>query len=200
MYETYPPPRSTQQLTVVEDSPDPGSAEDSSAAQFPVINIGFVYSTWDDAAQAAVEIIFSQVRKRSKVTLSDIRSEFDWFDKSLFSAPGGQLTAQAHFSALGGNAIELAAKRSQQLTVAEVTDVLVKKQRDYGPENIRRFGRQGILIRMHDKIARLENLLATGATPNNESIADTFLDIIGYSAIGIMWESGTFLLPLRKTA
>jgi len=200
MYETRPPPRSTQQLTVVEDSPDPGSAEDSSAAQFPVINIGFVYSTWDDAAQAAVEIIFSQVRKRSKVTLSDIRSEFDSFDKSLFSAPGGQLTAQAHFSALGGNAIELAAKRSQQLTVAEVTDVLVKKQRDYGPENIRRFGRQGILIRMHDKIARLENLLATGATPNNESIADTFLDIIGYSAIGIMWESGTFLLPLRKTA
>ena len=84
--------------------------------------------------------------------------------------------------------------------MAEVTDVLVKKQRDYGPENIRRFGRQGILIRMHDKIARLENLLATGATPNNESIADTFLDIIGYSAIGIMWESGTFLLPLRKTA
>ena len=75
---------------------------------------------------------------------------------------------------------------------------LVKKQRDYGPENISRFGRQGLLIRCHDKVARLENLLASGKTPENESIHDTYMDIVGYSAIGIMWESRTFLLPLAS--
>lgn len=165
-----------------------------------MVNIGVVYSTWDDAARAATEIIFSQVRPRSKVTLSETRSEFDLFVDNLFSAPAGNETAQARWSCLGGNAIELSGKLSQQLTVAEVTDTLIRKQRDYGPENIRRFGRQGLMIRVHDKIARLENLIDSGRNPENESIRDTFLDIVGYSAIGIMWESGTFLLPLRATA
>ena len=52
------------------------------------------------------------------------------------------------------------------------------------------------MIRTHDKIARLENLCGSDFEPNNESIDDTLLDIIGYSAIGIMWETETFLLPL----
>jgi hypothetical protein len=73
---------------------------------------------------------------------------------------------------------------------------LIRKQRDYGPENIRRFGRQGLMVRMHDKIARLENLTLKKDDPNNESIDDTVMDIAGYAAIGIMWESQKFLLPL----
>lgn len=81
--------------------------------------------------------------------------------------------------------------------VDTLLEVLVRKQRDYGHENIARFGRLGLLVRVHDKIARLENLLASGAKPNNESIEDNIGDVIGYSIIGAMWEEGNFLLALQ---
>jgi hypothetical protein len=154
--------------------------------------------TWNIAARSAVEIIFSQVRNKPKVSLDDLRQELEKFISDLYQSPGGNSRATVHWSAIGATAVELAAKSSLQLTVVEVTDILVRKQRDYGPENIRRFGRHGLMVRMHDKIARLENLTQTRSSPNNESIADTFIDIVGYSAIGIMWEQHTFLLPLEK--
>lgn len=78
-----------------------------------------------------------------------------------------------------------------------VTRTLVKKQSDYGHENISRFGRGGLLVRCHDKMARLKNLhLVRNAKASNESVTDTYLDIIGYSAIGMLWEREWFLLPL----
>jgi hypothetical protein len=56
------------------------------------------------------------------------------------------------------------------------------------------------LVRCHDKMARLKNLqLSRGGAAQNESVADTYLDIIGYSAIGMMWERGWFLLDLTET-
>ena len=76
--------------------------------------------------------------------------------------------------------------------------ILIKKQRDYGPKNISRFGLNGIIIRTHDKVARLENLVDQGLPPENESLMDNLLDIIGYSAIAIMWCKNTFLLPLEN--
>lgn len=81
-----------------------------------------------------------------------------------------------------------------------VHGVLVRKQMDYGHENIRRFGRIGLIVRMQDKVARLENLIARGAAedPQNESLFDNVVDVMGYSAIGLMWESETFLLPLKE--
>jgi hypothetical protein len=49
-------------------------------------------------------------------------------------------------------------------------------------------------------MARLKNLqLSRGGAAQNESVADTYLDIIGYSAIGMMWERGWFLLDLTET-
>jgi hypothetical protein len=78
-----------------------------------------------------------------------------------------------------------------------LVSTLVRKQRDYGHNNIAKYGRQGLIIRVHDKIARLENLVAKNSTAANEPIEDTILDIAGYSAIGMMWEAGTFLLPLE---
>lgn len=84
----------------------------------------------------------------------------------------------------------------------EVHRTLVRKQTDYGHENIRRFGRIGLIVRIQDKVARLENLVAKGATdgPRNESIFDNVVDVMGYSAIGLMWEANTFLLPLKGDA
>ena len=81
----------------------------------------------------------------------------------------------------------------------EITETLIRKQTDYGHHNIARFGRHGILVRCHDKVARLKNLhLARSGSAMNESIMDTYVDIIGYSAIGMMWERGWFLLELEN--
>lgn len=82
--------------------------------------------------------------------------------------------------------------------VSSVHSVLVRKQHDYGHDNISRFGRTGLIVRMHDKIARLENLFSKGkSSPKNESIIDNIVDVIGYATIGIMLERGNFTLPLR---
>lgn len=73
---------------------------------------------------------------------------------------------------------------------------LCKKQRDYGPNNIARFGSSGILLRLHDKVARLENLLDNDRDAQNESVQDTYLDIVGYSVIGMMLLDGSFFYPM----
>ena len=94
---------------------------------------------------------------------------------------------------------------SAGLELSKVCDtvhrVLVKKQMDYGHNNIKRFGRIGLIVRMQDKVARLENLMSKydeDSTPQNESILDNVIDVMGYSAIGIMWEREQFLLPLES--
>lgn len=74
-------------------------------------------------------------------------------------------------------------------------DILVSKQNDYGPDNIRRSPGgplNGLTVRLYDKIARLNNLLQTGATPENESLRDTFVDIANYGVIGVMILDDTF--------
>ena len=75
---------------------------------------------------------------------------------------------------------------------------VTKKQRDYGAENIAKFGLNGLVIRIHDKVARLENLIKKNSNPSNESFQDTLLDIIGYSIIAIKWINGTFLFPMSN--
>ena len=144
--------------------------------------------TWDEAARWALDGIFTQVRKKPRADLLQVRSDLDGFIDDMWAV-------------IGGDAVELSIKRGIPQTIDNVHATLIRKQRDYGHENIRRFGRQGLMVRMHDKVARLENLLSSpdgGVKPNNESIEDNIMDVIGYAAIGIMWESRLFLLPLAE--
>jgi len=155
------------------------------------------FESWNDSAANAVSNIFSLVRIRPTIGLEHLRQNLDDFITSLFDKQSGRQNAQTRFAGIGADAIELARKLDINLTEKYVTTTLIRKQRDYGPENIARFGRRGLLVRLHDKVARLENLTARGASPENEAIADTYLDIVGYAAIGLMWEAGEFLLPLE---
>lgn len=161
---------------------------------------------WDDAAQEAVINIFDLAQPGRRAEMADrllrLRLDFDAFvDEKFFeSDDGDDPVAINRWAMLGAHAIEISDARRKPLTVGQVTSTLVRKQRDYGHENIRRFGRQGLLVRCHDKVARLENLLRSDAKPSNESIEDTLLDIVGYSAIGIMWERDLFLLDLFPAA
>jgi len=71
----------------------------------------------------------------------------------------------------------------------EAGDLLLRKQMDYGPTNISRAPGgpiNGLRVRMHDKIARINNLLDKDVDPQNESLRDSFIDLLNYSAIAIM--------------
>ena len=82
--------------------------------------------------------------------------------------------------------------------VNNIAGLVTRKQRDYGSDNIMRFGRLGLLVRVHDKIARLENLAARGTAPNNESVSDNYMDVIGYCVVAMIFERGWFTLPLQE--
>jgi len=44
----------------------------------------------------------------------------------------------------------------------------------------------GLRVRMWDKVARINNLLDSKVSPSNESLRDSFIDLLNYSAIAIM--------------
>lgn len=156
-------------------------------------------TTWDDAALAALQTIYANLRQQPSADLQQLRNDLDQFIAEMFSEVDGS-SAQNKWAIIGRNALEITTQRNEPFDISDVHQVLVGKQRDYGPENISRFGRQGLMVRMHDKVARLENLLSVdgGGKPHNESIKDNLLDVVGYSTVGIMWESQTFLLPLKS--
>lgn len=67
--------------------------------------------------------------------------------------------------------------------------ILESKQHDYGPTNISQApggALNGLRVRMHDKMARINNLIDNGATPEHESLKDSFLDLANYSIIAMM--------------
>jgi hypothetical protein len=67
--------------------------------------------------------------------------------------------------------------------------LLLRKHSDYGPLNVARSPGgplNGLRVRMWDKVARINNLLDSGVKPSNESLRDSFVDLLNYSAIAIM--------------
>ena len=157
-------------------------------------------STWDDASRVALVRIFDNVRHKPRAALEQLRTDLDGFIEEQFHTQAGFDKAKIAWAVIGADALEIAIQRGEPFDIVKVHATLISKQRDYGPENIRRFGRQGLMVRMHDKVARLENLLSVdgGGKPHNESIQDNLMDVVGYAAIGIMWESMTFLMPLKQ--
>jgi hypothetical protein len=74
-------------------------------------------------------------------------------------------------------------------TLDSAGNLLIKKHKDYGPTNISLSPGgplNGLRVRMHDKTARINHLIDSGATPENESLRDSFIDLLNYSAIALM--------------
>lgn len=68
-------------------------------------------------------------------------------------------------------------------------NLLIRKHHDYGPKNVAHSPGgplNGLRVRMWDKVARINNLVDSKVSPSNESLRDSFLDLLNYSAIAIM--------------
>ncbi len=74
------------------------------------------------------------------------------------------------------------------LIIEELKELLIKKHRDYGTNNLDEFGSFGILLRVSDKRNRLLNLIKN---PNKaevtETLEDTWLDMAGYAIQAIRY-------------
>lgn len=83
-------------------------------------------------------------------------------------------------------------------TYDELAELLLKKHNDYGPRNISDSPGgplNGLRVRMHDKLARINNLIDNNKEPENESLEDSFKDMANYAIIGLLvlrgqWDNG----------
>lgn len=83
-------------------------------------------------------------------------------------------------------------------TYDELAELLLKKHNDYGPKNISDSPGgplNGLRVRMHDKLARINNLIDNNKEPENESLEDSFKDMANYAIIGLLvlrgqWDNG----------
>lgn len=71
----------------------------------------------------------------------------------------------------------------------EVKDLLIRKNADYGDSFSKQFKKYGImsaLIRIDDKISRLETLTSGHTAQVDESIEDSLLDLVGYATLAVV--------------
>jgi hypothetical protein len=87
---------------------------------------------------------------------------------------------------------------TQEQRIAELCDelksLLIRKNRDYDDSFSKQFAKYGVLsglIRLDDKMSRLENLVNGAKDTVGESVEDTLLDVAGYAVLT--------LVELRKT-
>ena len=76
-----------------------------------------------------------------------------------------------------------------------LVSLLLSKHKDYGPGNIADAPGgplNGLRVRMHDKLARINHLIDSGASPEHESLRDSFKDLANYGIIALMVLDGTW--------
>ena len=138
--------------------------------------------------------------------LAAIRNEYDSFAAIYYGAEMHEEIGVNWFSAIAIMILDMVNfyyDNTVTLKAETVLPLLRRKQQDYGYENIDRFGTDGLFVRIHDKIARLENI-AKHTEGNNrayqtnyETAQDTFIDLIGYCIIGCMVVRDLWRLPMQ---
>jgi hypothetical protein len=150
---------------------------------------------WNEAARDVVEMLCpagdsndNELDTRILVAIEDMRARFHLGtdEAQLFADPAFKM-GRAAAGWLDNHGI---------WSADEMTALLCRKQRDYGHGNITAFGARGVVVRLSDKVERLKNLKTSGNTPANESLLDTYDDIVGYCTILLMLANETFNLRL----
>lgn len=73
-------------------------------------------------------------------------------------------------------------------------DIWRERQVKYGPSNIAATGTLGCFVRATDKLARLREVYLNqkGADVPDESVVDSWLDLLNYAAMGVMCHEGNW--------
>ena len=74
-------------------------------------------------------------------------------------------------------------------------NILISKHHDYGPTNIANApggALNGLRVRIHDKTARINNLIDSNKSAQHESLRDSFLDLMNYAAIALLVIDGNW--------
>lgn len=157
------------------------------------------HNTWDEGALASLNHIAAFA--------AELRRNDDVFDV-CFEGLGAFVRSNEPDSNSFGIGVDLIERAGiaamhilgadEPFDLAGMHRLLVSKQHDYGHKNILHFGMKGIAVRLCDKIARMNNLVSRGSDAKNEALTDTYMDILGYAAIALMLEDGSFELELKQ--
>lgn len=85
------------------------------------------------------------------------------------------------------------------IVVKKCKELGIIKNKQYGVKNLLIFDGYGILTRMNDKMARLNNLFLNWNKPNNpsntidETLNDTIMDLINYSIYLYLYKNNMLL-------
>ena len=160
-------------------------------------------NTWNEACrQALAEIALTHkylnVIPRSKNRTDLLADASDRLGEFVRSTDRDQSVALGNMVVASHLAINELEARGVVVDWEQLHRLLCKKQHDYGHGNIDNFGLVGVAVRLCDKIARAENLQTKDSNAvSNETILDTYEDIIGYTVIGLMLDADTFRLELE---
>ena len=165
---------------------------DMSDDSFPVKELSYLRKVNDTLKYRVTEL--EQINEDHRLLNGELRKEMHINEVEYLSDLSYRELRMLQQSIESVDSFERAC-RNEALAIA---DILIKKQHDYGQNNILVFGEEGIMVRLSDKIHRLINLFKNrNAKPKNESVQDTFTDIAGYAIIGLMLQKQTFQLPLQ---
>lgn len=120
----------------------------------------------------SVEDLYGHLSNRFK-SISDIK---DFKDQQFFSELAlSTLDRIAHDTG-----------KDRKTIIEEAFDLGRRKNRDYGSDNILLFGTAGIIVRVGDKLKRLNTLKTNNAEVVDEKIVDTLMDVFNYAVYGYM--------------
>jgi hypothetical protein len=80
---------------------------------------------------------------------------------------------------------------------AKVVDLVIRKNKDYG-DAWQMQGINGVLVRLCDKLYRVENIQGREALVASESVKDTLEDAIGYALLGLLYLEACETVAITK--
>jgi predicted DNA-binding protein (UPF0251 family) len=152
-----------------------------------------VVETWEQSASQWVMHIASFATEEIETNNAKLMRLCESAKKCLFDSD--DLPVSLLWTEIGIEAIQELRLRNSWDS-GEMCNLLISKQHDYGHRNITAFGLRGVLVRLSDKIERLNNLKSKKSKAKNESMLDTLRDIVGYCVIALMLNDETFDLEL----
>jgi len=151
------------------------------------------FKSWDEAAYVWVTRLCAQAESRVMPHFDPARVRDEAadiaFNPSIMHGTSKQQLFVC-FDELGSWALQ----NLDNDTIEGIAKLLVYKQRRYGCANILRFGFQGIVIRMSDKVERILQQQYRQDVDDE----DPFVDLVGYAVIAHMVNDQSFTLPLLE--